>query len=282
MRLPPGYDELVVGKARAFVWHEAHEWASRTLEEHGSLYSWAAGDADARRLSGRGTVWSVPAAGAGPDGRTRWVVRRYLRGGAMAKILRDTYFQAGPTRPLRELRASAAARTLGVPVPAVVAGAVYPAGPLHYRADLVTEQIPDTRDLAEVLFGHAELEKVARWAPDRAAALRASGRLAVRAGAAGVRHPDLNAKNVLLRPAASHGADPEAWMVDLDRCRIRKAPRPRADTDSMLARLERSLRKFERAEGRHLGDGEWTALRLGAEGPEATHGPGAGAPGDPR
>ena len=282
MRLPAGYDEILVGKARAFVWHKAHEWASRTLEEYGSLYSWAAGGADAVALSGRGTVWSVPAAGAGPDGRTRWVVRRYLRGGAMATILRDTYFRAGPTRPLRELHASAAARALGLPVPAVVAGAVYPAGPLHYRADLVTEQIPDTRDLAEVLFGHAAPENVARPAPERAAALRASGRLAAHAGAAGVRHPDLNAKNVVLRPAASGGSDPDAWMVDMDRCRVRITPRPRADTDSMLARLERSLRKFERAGGRHLAAEEWTALRQGAERPEATHGPGAGAPGDSR
>jgi tRNA A-37 threonylcarbamoyl transferase component Bud32 len=182
----------------------------------------------------------------------------------VARILHDTYFRAGPNRPLRELTASVAARARGVSVPAVVAGAVYPAGPLHYRADLVTELVPDARDLAEVLFGHPEQERRAEAGGDRAAALRATGQLVAQAGAAGVHHPDLNAKNVVLRLTAPNALDVDAWIVDLDRCRVRAAPRPEADTGAMLGRLERSLRKFERAGGRRLADDDWIALRQGA------------------
>ncbi len=271
MTRPAGYDEVLVGRTRVLVWHEVRGWACRTLEAHGTLDAWASGSAGARALSGRGTVWSVPAAGPGPEGRGRWVVRRYLRGGAMARVLRDTYLRAGPTRPFRELSASALARARGVPVPAVIAGVVYPAGPFAYRAELVTEMVPDATDLAGLLF----VPQDTGGGPiDGAAALLAAGRLARRAGTAGVFHPDFNAKNVVLRTGSVErsGGAPEAWMVDLDRCRIRSAPRPEADTGAMLGRLERSLRKFEGIGGRRLADAEWSALRMGAAGREPTEG----------
>lgn len=276
MTRPAGYDEVVVGRTRAIVWHGVRGWARRTLEAHGTLDAWASHTADARRLSGRGTVWSVPAGGPGPEGRGRWVVRRYLRGGAMASLLHDTYLRAGPTRPFHELSASALARARGVPVPAVIAGVVHPAGPFTYRAELVTEMVPDATDLAGVLFVPPEPAEDTDRTPtegapiDGAAALLAAGKLAREAGTAGVLHPDLNAKNVVLRRGS--GGEPEAWMVDLDRCRIRSAPRPDADTGAMLARLERSLRKFERTGGRQLVDAEWTALRMGAAGREPAEG----------
>jgi hypothetical protein len=97
-------------------------------------------------------VFSVDAPAPGPEGKKRWVVRHYHRGGAVGPILGDRYLSLGRFRPLCETVASLEARERGIPTPAVVAGIIYPAG-IFYRADLVTEEIPASVDLSQVLFG---------------------------------------------------------------------------------------------------------------------------------
>lgn len=246
-----------------FAWDDAREWAEEALERHGTLAAWAASAPEARRLTGRGTVLVVDAPVPGPDARARWVVRHYLRGGAVAALLRDRYLDVGTSRPERELEASSTARARGLPTPAVVAGATYPAGTMRYRADLVTELVPDSVDLARVLFeappaGRGPSDG-APALPSRHDALRAAGALVVRTARAGLRHPDLNARNVVLR----QGDDGvEAHLVDLDRGRIRSTPRP-SDARVMRERLARSLRKLGRGYGRPLGDEDWQALTDG-------------------
>lgn len=245
---------------RIFAWDDAREWAEEALERFGTLAAWAESAPEARRLTGRGTVLVVDAPAPGPDARARWVVRHYLRGGAVAALLRDRYLDIGTSRPERELEASSAARARGLPTPAVVAGASYAAGAMRYTADLVTELVPDSMDLARVLFeaegGPADDGSAV---PSRGDALRATGALLVRAATAGVRHADLNARNVVLR----HGDDGvEAYLVDLDRGRIRDTPRP-GDARAMRDRLARSLRKLGRGYGKPLGDEDWQALTDG-------------------
>jgi 3-deoxy-D-manno-octulosonic acid kinase len=139
-----------------------------------------------------------------------------------------------------------------VPTPAVVAGAVYPAG-LFYRADLVTEQIPEGRDLAEILFGGASDDA------DRMQAMEASGALIRSLERSGVHHRDVNAKNIVL---SGSGGELSGYLVDLDRCRIRPDG-VSAPTVPMRQRLERSLRKLERSTGRGLDGRAWDALDLG-------------------
>jgi 3-deoxy-D-manno-octulosonic acid kinase len=248
---------------RVFAWDDACEWAEQALERHGTLAAWAESVPEARRLTGRGTVLVVDAPAPGPDARSRWVVRHYLRGGAVAALLGDRYLDVGTPRPERELEASSAARARGVPTPAVVAGASYRAGGRRYTADLVTELVPDSMDLARVLFEAPAAEgnplEEAPAPPSRRDALRASGRLLIRTAMAGVRHADLNARNVVLR----QGDDGvEAYLVDLDRGRIRATPRP-SDARAMRERLARSLRKLGRAYGSPLGDEDWQALTDG-------------------
>jgi 3-deoxy-D-manno-octulosonic acid kinase len=253
--LPGGYEALDARFGRAFAWAPARPWAERALSEHGTLRAWADSIPDADRLLGRGTVLSMEAPTPGPDGRARWVARRYLRGGAVAPWLGDRYLRGGEPRPWGELRASVSARARGVPTPAVVAGAIYPAGPLHYRADLVTERVPDAMDLAALLFGLAGTSPV-----DPAAALRASGALIARAAAAGLVHPDVNAKNILLRQGTR---GPEAYLIDLDRSRLRSTPRPSTDRAAMKARLERSLEKLAAQTGATLTENLREALERG-------------------
>jgi len=225
-----------------------------------SLEAWARGRARTDGgLEGRGTIFVFAAPAPGPDGRAGWALRHYRRGGLVAPLLGDRYLVAGPSRPSIELRASVAARARGVPTPAVVAGLVERGSTgVLYRADLVTELVPDARSLRDVLFATATplgREAAREQSPDTHEALRLSGRLVRSLADAGIEHADLNAGNVLLTTR-------DAWVIDLDRCRVRSRGR-RSAAATMLRRLERSLRKLSRAHARPLSRGEWSALREG-------------------
>lgn len=264
MSLPGGYAATRTPHAWAFALEGALPWAVQALGGGGTLHGWAAAAADRREMTGRGAVFSVPAPVEGPDGCDRWVVRHYFRGGAVARFLTDRYLAVGRPRPLQEACAHMAARARGIPTPAAVAGAVYRTG-AFYRADLVTEEIPDATDLAGVLFppgeGAAGTPLAAESALDPAASLAAAGRLVRLLERAGLFHPDLNAKNIVLR---RDPAGPRAHLVDLDRCCVRQSGVP-APALAMRQRLERSLRKFERRTGRRLDSVAWAALRSGWE-----------------
>jgi 3-deoxy-D-manno-octulosonic acid kinase len=253
MSLPEGYDEVQIGRVRAFAVRAATPWLRGVLESGATLHRWGAGRVSGTSLAGRGEVFSVPAPAPGPDARERWVMRHYYRGGALASpLLGDRYLAVGRPRPVRELLAAHYARTRGIPTPAVVAGAVYGAG-IWYRADLATEQISDATDLADVLWG----ENV-RAVPAEAA-LFTVGALVRRLERAGILHADLNAKNLLV---AGAGTDLRVHLIDLDRCCARDPGVP-VPTFSMRHRLERSLRKFEERTGRRLTPQAWSALRSG-------------------
>lgn len=252
--LPAGYEQVEVEGAYGFCTPAAVPWLRETLEAD-RIHEWASAQPSLRELQGRGRVFSVPAPVLGPDRRKRWVVRHYLRGGAVASWLGDRYLHLGRPRPLLETLASAVARSRNVPTPAVIAGVVYPAG-IFYRADLVTEEIPDATDLAEVLFG----ANPAAVSPENA--LRLTGRLVRSLERAGVLHRDLNAKNIVLEAS---GAELRAHLVDLDHCAARDSGVP-APAFPMRRRLERSLRKFGRNVGPPLSSAKWAALRAGYEG----------------
>jgi len=171
----------------------------------------------------------------------------------MAPLLGDRHLPTRATRPIRELWATAEARARGVPAPAVVGGAIYPAGPF-YRADLVTELIPDGRTLEALVFGSG-------GTPDASELLAHAGRLVGTLERALVLHVDLNAANVLLvRTDVAAGAR----VVDLDRCVVFPLG-ARAFGAVMRKRLERSLRKLARRYARDIGPHEWDALRAGYE-----------------
>lgn len=253
MTLPEGYERVEIGKVRAFAAQPALPWLRAVLASGATLHQWGSGQASGTTLAGRGAVYSVSAPVPGPDAHPRWIVRHYYRGGAVAApLLGDRYLAAGAPRPIRELHAAHHARARGIPTPAVVAGAVYRAG-IWYRADLVTEQIPDASDLADVLWGPNEPGIPAE------VALLATGALVRRLERAGILHPDLNAKNVLV---TGTGSEPRVHLVDLDGCCARDQGVP-VPAFSMRRRLERSLRKFESRTGRELPATAWAALRSG-------------------
>jgi 3-deoxy-D-manno-octulosonic acid kinase len=165
----------------------------------------------------------------------QWVLRRYLRGGLAAWLVRDRYLWLGAerTRSFRELRLLGELRRRGLPVPAPVA-ARYRRGLVSYRAELITELLPGVRSLTATL-ADGRMDDV-RWS--------AVGQCLRRFHDAGVQHADLNADNIMLGPQG------EVWVLDFDRGRFRK---PGTWRGRVLDRLARSIAK------RRPGATDWQA-----------------------
>ena len=178
------------------------------------------------------------------------------------RIMDDRFLRLGRPRSLRELESSVRVRELGITTPRVVAAAVYPSG-LFYRADLVTEFVYDARELADVLLGTPDSSAPPVDADTRAQALTCTIRLVARMTEHGIRHPDLNARNILLAQS-SHGM--EAILLDLDRCVIDGTSAPDGG-QRLRRRLVRSIRKLQHSRSGGLSDEEMEAILTGSEKP---------------
>jgi 3-deoxy-D-manno-octulosonic acid kinase len=181
-------------------------------------------------------------------GAERWVLRHYRRGGFVARISRDSYFWLGEsrTRSFAEWRLLAELRRRGLPVPAPIA-ARYVRGLLTYRADLITEHLPDSRTLADAITG-TQLPRE-QWS--------AVGRTLAAFHREGVHHADLKAHNIMLE----HAVAPRVYLLDFDRGRIEARG---AWEQGVLARLRRSLEKIKAQRGTvAFGQEQWDWLVAG-------------------
>jgi hypothetical protein len=229
MLLPAGYEQREVGQATLVARTDVLPSLKRELQAGRTLYEWARAAPDVQELRGRGATYVVSS-----EGRL-WVVRHAYRGGAIARVLADRYPRIGEPRPYGELRVSDALRAHRISTPTIFGFVLYPAGPF-YRADVVSEYVADSVDLAS-----AVLAPDRRDAPGRIAAWRAAGGLLRKAWDAGLVHPDLNLRNILIA-GPSHA--PRAWLLDLDRARMTGVLLARARV-TMRRRLNRSRTKLE-------------------------------------
>ncbi len=117
------------------------------------------------------------------------------------------------------------------------------------RADVVTREIEGGRDLAAFMRREEpDDEQAAAWAAARA--------LVQVMNAAGVRHHDLNVKNVLLAPRADGLS---AYLLDVDR--VTFGARGSAEiARANVARLLRSARKWRDERGALFDERELAAL----------------------
>lgn len=192
---------------------------------------WRDNDAVTGAAPGRGASLFVDPGLLGVSGQ-QWVLRPYRRGGMAARLSESRYVWTGlaRTRGFRELRLTAELHARGLPVPAPVAAHVRRYGP-SYAATLLTVRLPGAQALAEHLprADEALLERV--------------GSTIRHFHDAGLDHVDLNARNLLVTP------DERVWLIDLDRCRLRK---PGTWREANLQRLERSLERFAPGQGKRL------------------------------
>lgn len=192
---------------------------------------------EARPLSGRGGAFRI----RWPGVPGTFVYRRALRGGLVAKVNRDRFFDFVP-RPFAEVALSEELRTRGVDTPELVLAVVRRGASGAYRGAVVSRWIEGGADLAESLAALARGGE----APDGSrvcAAWAAVGVAIGRLHAAGVLHADLNARNLLLVAGASAAAEPRVFVLDLDRSR-RVPSLSASERATNWARLERSLAKF--------------------------------------
>lgn len=197
---------------------------------------WEATGAAIHSTTGRGAVLMLE------RGAETWVLRHYHRGGYVARFVYDQYLWLGlnRSRSFREWRLLRELHAEGLPVPKPIAARVQRRG-LVYRADLITEFLPDTRALSSYLANGGPAD--AAW-PRIGAMLAALHRH-------GVDHPDVTAHNILLDSSG------RVFLVDFDNARRRP---PGAWQEAGLRRLRRSLAKVARETGQRFSETGWRSL----------------------
>lgn len=182
------------------------------------------------------------------EGGERAVVKEYLRGGAVRYLNRARYLLGH--RAFAELIATERARNAGVRAPAVLIAAERRLK-FGYTAQLAT------RWIAHGCHGEAWLRGAAR--ESRNAVLIEAGRQIALMHDAGIAHPDLNLRNLLIAEPP-RAAKPLVYLLDFDRARLYPSPVPAVRRKRDLERLGRSARKLGLALEHN---GGWRALRDG-------------------
>ncbi|MCJ2378606.1 3-deoxy-D-manno-octulosonic acid kinase [Vibrio sp. ZSDZ34] len=146
---------------------------------------------------GRGTTWFV---------QTQTIeaaLRHYRRGGLFGKLVKDQYWFSGweNTRSYQEFQLLKTLIEAGVNVPRPIAAKVEKSG-LVYRADLLSEKIPNARDLVAILQEH----------PLPAEMYQKIGQEIRKMHDAQVNHTDLNIHNILIDD------QDKVWIIDFDKC----------------------------------------------------------------
>ncbi|UOE81268.1 3-deoxy-D-manno-octulosonic acid kinase [Vibrio splendidus] len=147
--------------------------------------------------TGRGTTWFVEL----PSMQA--ALRHYRRGGLFGKLVEDSYIYTGDesTRSYQEFELLTRLKESGVNVPRPIAARVVKNG-LIYTADLLSEKVPNARDLVDVLQENALPKEM----------YQKIGVEVRKMHAAQVNHTDLNIHNILIDEQG------KVWIIDFDKC----------------------------------------------------------------
>lgn len=248
---PPGYARLTVRDATVIARYDAVVGVEDALKDTRTLHGWASTVPSAKAFQGRATAWGATL----PRGGPAVVVRHARHGGLLAALTGDRFLWPG--RAPWELEVSERLRAAGIPTPAVVAYALYPAGPGFCRCDVATALLPEGADFP-ALWKQAKPS-------ERDGILTATAALVRALGLVGAFHEDLNVKNLYF---AHEGAAWRAYALDVDRVRFLPAGDPRA-AELNYVRLARSLAKSRQQFGLAVSDDDVEILArraLGAAG----------------
>ncbi|GGW55049.1 hypothetical protein GCM10008111_08850 [Alishewanella tabrizica] len=231
--------------------HGAHYWFdpeffSDIRPQHFQSAWWQQQQAVIGSSTGRNTAYFVQ------HGEHKLVLRHYYRGGLVGKVLHDQFWLQPVTqsRAMQEYQLLSWMRAQGLAVPRPVAASYQRSG-LIYRADLLIELIPDSKDLAAILQQRAITQS--EW--------QAVGAAIAQMHQLGVYHSDLNCRNIML------DASGKVWLIDFDKCSRRS---PGEWTEQNLARL---LRSFNKEKGKlavfNWQEADWQSLQQGYQQPLA-------------
>ncbi|KIP78005.1 MULTISPECIES: 3-deoxy-D-manno-octulosonic acid kinase [Vibrio] len=174
--------------------------------------------------SGRGTTWFVQL------DSMQAALRHYHRGGLFGKLVKDQYWFSGweQTRSAQELNLLQILIDAGVNVPRPIAARAVKTG-LTYQADLLSERIPNARDLVSILqekpLSEVMYQKV--------------GQEIAKMHKVNVNHTDLNIHNILIDD------QDKVWIIDFDKCC------QQSDGDWKQSNLDRLKRSFLKEKKKH-------------------------------
>lgn len=178
------------------IWYD-DLWVNEPLCYLFNLDYWQAEQKITGNASGRGTTWFVQLQ------QTQGALRHYRRGGLFGKLVADSYWFTGweKTRSYQEFMLLNHLRDAGVNVPRPIAARVQKSG-LVYKADLLSEKVPNARDLVTILQ-----EK-----PINDELYRKIGCEIRKMHDVQVNHTDLNIHNILIDDQE------KVWIIDFDKC----------------------------------------------------------------
>ena len=177
------------------------------------------------------------------------VLKHYFRGGLPAVISKDSYLWLGleKTRAFKEWRLLKNMQALNLPVPTAVTAHVRK-GLFTYQADLITEEIKDTRTIADIL--NEERFSDESWFE--------LGVCIKKFHHHDIYHSDLNARNILVSNAG------DIYLIDFDNSYLRVSSETWKRAN--LVRLKRSLLKFKHnQQSFNFDENGWSALLRGYE-----------------
>jgi 3-deoxy-D-manno-octulosonic acid kinase len=174
--------------------------------------------------SGRGTTWFVQL------DSMQAALRHYRRGGLFGKLVKDQYWFFGweQTRSAQELNLLQVLIDAGVNVPRPIAARAVKTG-LTYQADLLSERIPNARDLVSILQEKPLTEVMYQKVGQEIAKMHR----------ANVNHTDLNIHNILIDD------QDKVWIIDFDKCC------QQSDGNWKQSNLDRLKRSFLKEKKKH-------------------------------
>jgi 3-deoxy-D-manno-octulosonic acid kinase len=197
---------------------------------------WQTKNAIIGQAIGRGTTYFFQ------HNQDEYVLRHYLRGGLIGKVLSDQYLYTGleQSRAWQEFKLLQHMQALGLASPKPCAAMVTKSG-LYYQADIISTKIPDAQDLHHILLERSLTTDV--W--------QKIGQTIAEFHNHQIYHHDLNIHNIMLD--AEHGI----WLIDFDKCGIRQGDNWKK---SNMDRLKRSFEKEKRLGNIHWQQTDWQIL----------------------
>ncbi|MCP4323537.1 MAG: 3-deoxy-D-manno-octulosonic acid kinase [Psychromonas sp.] len=185
---------------------------------------------------GRGTTWFVAL------DKMDAALRHYRRGGLFGKIIKDHYLFTGweKTRSYQEFQLLNILIDAGVNVPKPIA-ARSTKRIFCYQADLLSQKIPNARDLVSILQERPLSKEIYQKIGLEIRGMHA----------AQVNHTDLNIHNILV-----DNRD-KVWIIDFDKCYQQDGC---SWKESNLSRLKRSFVKEVKKRNIHWNEQEWAYI----------------------
>ena len=185
---------------------------------------------------GRGTTWFIQLPSL------QVALRHYRRGGLFGKLVSDSYWFSNwkKARSIAEFHLLDMLKKSNVNVPKPIAARVVKKG-LFYQADLLSEKIPNAKDLVDILqeraLSESEYHVIAKQ-------IKKMHQIQVN-------HTDLNIHNILLDIQGC------AWLIDFDKCYQQDGQKWKEDN---LKRLLRSFNKELKKCNIHWCQDDWRLL----------------------